>query len=270
HQPVGPVLLRARGPARHAPAARRLDHQRVVLGGAVRVQAHRPGLQRHQTRRAGPDRVDQHGRVHTRHPRHIPLARRSGHTHSGQAARAAVCRATRIDGAGRGHGASHPVCGADARSHLHQRIGHLPHLQPLLHRRARDSAQTLSPAASDPAHEPAFQRQRPAPPHWRCAGDGHHLDVCGARRLGQVAGAHPARDAGGMDALSHAFSVFHRGVCALGQRRFAALAAPAFAAAARLDAGGHDRPELLGFAVFAAGRDRGHAVFRADFDRPAV
>jgi hypothetical protein len=42
HHPIGSVLLRARGPACHAPAARRLDHQRVVVGGAVRDQADGP------------------------------------------------------------------------------------------------------------------------------------------------------------------------------------------------------------------------------------
>jgi NAD(P)-dependent dehydrogenase (short-subunit alcohol dehydrogenase family) len=73
-----------------------------------------PGLQRHQTRRAGPDRVHQHGRMHARHPRHLALARRGGHAHSEQTARPAVCRAARAHGPGRRHGPGHLVCGANA------------------------------------------------------------------------------------------------------------------------------------------------------------
>ena len=54
--------------------------------------AHRPGLQRHQARGDRGLRVDQHGGVHARHPRHLHPARRSGDADPGEAAGAAVAR----------------------------------------------------------------------------------------------------------------------------------------------------------------------------------
>ena len=60
-QPLGHVLLRARGAARDAQPQGRPDHQRLVVGGALSEHAHRAGLQRHQARRRRAHRVDQHG-----------------------------------------------------------------------------------------------------------------------------------------------------------------------------------------------------------------
>ena len=78
------------------------DHQHLLLGGALREHADRAGLQRDQARGGRAHRVDQHGGVRERHPRHLDPAGRGGDADPREAPGAAAAGRARAHAAGRG------------------------------------------------------------------------------------------------------------------------------------------------------------------------
>ncbi len=130
------VLLLLRGDSRHARAQGRRHHQHLVLGRALRERAHRPGVQRHQARGDRDLRVDQHGGVHARHPRHLHPAGRGGHADPREAPGAALAGGARAHGAGGGLRQGDLLHRDDAGAHLRQRARDGADVEPLLPRRA--------------------------------------------------------------------------------------------------------------------------------------